>query len=167
MKRFAALFVCAISVCGVGHAADDEVPQDKAKAAAVAFAKALNARDVDAMIGVSNVPFYVSLKGKDTETVFFEKAEDLKDDMKQRVGKLPAEKRLSETVEAVYTVEEMFKRVGRGVKADDPDFKRLRQVLGENGYWIVLGVDPDRTHAVLMVAILKDGKAKVVGGGYR
>jgi alpha-glucosidase (family GH31 glycosyl hydrolase) len=167
VTRFTALFVCAVLVCGVARAADDEKPQDKAKAVAVAFAKAINARDVDAMMRVSNVPFYVSLKSKDTETVFFEKAEDLKADMKQRLGELRADRRLSETVEAVYTVEEMFKRVVGVVNPYDQDFKRLREVLGENGYWIVLGADPDKSHAILMVTISKDGKAKVVGGGYR
>ena len=91
VKRLLALFVCAVSVWGIGRAADDEKPQDKAKAAAVAFAKAVNARDVDGMMELSDVPFYVSLKGKDTETVFFEKAEDLKADMKQWVGKLRAD----------------------------------------------------------------------------
>jgi hypothetical protein len=167
VKRFLLYFVCVVSVSGATRGLADEKPQDKAKAVAVAFAKAVNARDVDGMMKLSNVPYYVSLKGKDTETVFFDKAEDLKADMKQWVGKLRADHRLSETVAEVLTREEMLKKARGVVKADDPEVKLLREVLNEDGYVVVLGADPNKASALLLVAIQKDGKAKVIAGGYR
>ena len=165
MKLLSTFWVCVIFISGVGRA-DDQKPHDKAKAAAVAFAKAVNARDVDGMMKVSDVPFYVSLKGQGTDTIRFEKAEDLQADMKQCVGKLRADHRLSETVAEVFTREEMLKKVKGDVKADDPEVKLMRQVLSKDGYIIVLGTDQDAP-GVVWVAIQKDGKAKVVGGGYR
>jgi hypothetical protein len=159
MKPLLPLLACAVLVCGAGRAADDEKPQDKAKAAGVAFVKAFNARDVDAMMKVSDVPFYGSPKGKDT---VFEKADDLKADLKRRVGSLPADFRLPETVAEVLTLDELLKKGKEGAKADDPEVKMMRQVLGKDGYVVVLGAEKKRAGA-LLVAIKKDGKAKVVG----
>jgi len=61
----------------------------------------------------------------------------------------------------------MLKKAKGVVNADDPEVKMVRQVLGEDGYVVGLGADPDKAPGLLWVAIQKDGKAKVVGGGYR
>lgn len=148
-----ALAVC--TCCGVGPAADEARPKDKAQAAAVAFAKAVNARDVDAMTEVAGLPYYFAPGGKGT---VFEKAEGLKADLKRWARRLPADCRVPEAVVEVRTWDDFPKNF----EADDPEVKLARQVLGKDGYVVYLGAE-GRAGAVVLVAIRAGGGARVVG----
>src|SRR5437763_457288 len=140
-------------VVSLARAADKD--EDKAKEAILAFVKAVNARDVDAMMKLVDVPFVASSKGKNT---VFEKAEDLKADFMRWVGNLPANAKLPDQVIEVRGFEAHLKKAG--VEEDEPEVKLARKVVGKNGYVVVLGNNGVTKGAFLVT--IKDDKGRVV-----
>jgi hypothetical protein len=142
----------------VSSAAAADKDEDKAKEAVLAFVKAVNARDVDAMMKLVDVPFVASSNGKNT---VFEKAEDLKADFMRWVGSLPADAKFPDQVIEVLGFEARLEKLKKaGLKGDEPEVKLARKVVGKNGYAVVLG-NNGVTKGVFLVTI-KDGKARVV-----
>lgn len=128
--------------------------EDKAKETAVAFLKAVKAKDADAVLKASAAPF--AYKTGDDLSVITD-ADALKKWVKERFDEIGDTGKLPTAVEAMHPFADVKEKV-----KDEKQRKQLEEVVGKGGFVAVVSVDGR------MVAILiriKDGKAAVVGIG--
>lgn len=156
MRLLAVLTLAAGLLFGSAVQADDK-PEDKAKAAAAAFMKALKSKDVDAALKESDVPFVCPglAPGAPPKLDKLEKLEAL----------APLLKLLIETQKdwdvpiAVGKVEPLADMPpGR---SKDPEVKQVFDVAGADGFVVFL--NNEKKEEVLLLVRIKDGFAKVVG----
>jgi hypothetical protein len=147
--------VLLIGLAGsLARAADKD--EDKAKEAAVAFMKAVKAKDLDAVMKAVDVPFLTTDKGV---VKVIDKTDDLKADLKAKLEKLKDAEKTPTEVSEVMDLPTLRKKIEG--KKDDTVIKAVEKVLGDKGYVIIVGKAGQRSGGVLVR--LKDGKAVVVG----
>jgi len=152
--RFLAVPLMIAIAGSLASAADKD--EDKAKEAALAFLKAVKAKDLDAVMKTVDAPFLNDEKG---EIKVIEKIEDLKTDLKAKLEKIKNTEKIPTEVSEVLDRPAIRKKLA-GKKGEE-ELKKIEKVLGDKGYAVVLG-KPDDESGALLVRI-KDGKAKVVG----
>lgn len=138
------LFVAPVS------AADKN--EDKVKGAAVAFLKAMKAKDATAALKLSDVPFIY----KDGDNVGVMKdAGALKTRLKEKFDEINDTDSIPTEVKSLYKFAEI-----RGKIRDDAQRKTVEDILGKDGLIAVVTVDDKPLPILVRVA---DGKATVVG----
>lgn len=132
---------------------DKKSDEDKAKEVALAFLKAVKAKDVDALLKTVDVPFL--MEGKEEPVA---KAEDLKEGMKTFLAKVEQDRVPADVgkVMDVAGIRDLFAK-----KDDKKPLEAIEKVLGKTGYAVFLVRDGKERGAVLVR--VKDGKAAVVG----
>jgi hypothetical protein len=130
--------------------------EDKAKEAAVAFMKAVKAKDLDALMKTVDVPFLMTVA---KEPKVLEKTDEVKAELKMALEKLADTERVPTEVLEVLDAPALRKKLEG--KKDADVIKMVEKVLGEKGYAVVVGKEGASRGAVLVR--IKDGKAVVVG----
>ena len=128
--------------------------EDKAKETAVAFLKAVKAKDADAVLKVSSAPF--AYKMGDDITVIKD-TDALKKWVKERFEEIGDADKVPTEVEGLYSFADVKEKI-----KDEKQRKQLEELAGKDAFVAVVSADGQ------MVAILlriKDGKAAVVGIG--
>ena len=130
-------------------AADKDEDKDKAKEAAVAFLKAMKAKDIDAMMKVSAVPFsYRENKKVDG----FKDTNALKKWLKEKLDEIKEPDKLPTKLSLIKPVADI----------EDEKFRRILElVTGKDGFMVVTSSD-EKVVPILLVRI-KEGKAQIVG----
>lgn len=128
--------------------------EDKAKEAAVAFLKAVKAKDADAVLKASAAPF--AYKTGDDLSVIAD-ADALKKWVKERFEEIGDTDKVPTEVEALHPFADV-----KGKVKDEKQRKQLEELVGKDGFVAVVSAD-GRMVAVLVR--IKDGKAAVVGIG--
>lgn len=146
MRLFVAALVALVAFAAAPVRAADK-DEDKAKEAALAFFKALKAKDIDALMKTVDVPFL--FEGKNTITT----TEDLKAELKTFFEGVKAE-RIPSEVGQVLDMAAIRKRT----EEDKTIYERLEKVLGSDGYMVAIKVG--KKEGGIFVRI-KDGQAKV------
>jgi hypothetical protein len=144
----------AVLAAAPASAADKN--EDKAKEAAVAFLKAVKAKDADAVVKVSAAPFAY----KDGEDVAVLKDTDaLKKWVKERLEELKDTDKVPTEISEFHTWAEIKEKV-----KNEEHRKKIEEVLGKDGYVAVIMADGKMVPVLVRI---KDGKAQVVGLGRR
>ncbi len=137
---------------GAVPAADDKAkPEDKAKAAAVAFLKAVKAKDLDAAMKLADVPFAV----KDDSLTVIKKTDELKAWMKDKFAEIKDADKIPTEVKDLLpfaTVKEMIK--------DEKEKAQAEEIIGKDGF--VAFIESADGKKVAIGVRMKDGKPKVV-----
>jgi hypothetical protein len=156
MRLLATAIMLAIGGSILSAADKDE---DKAKEAALAFLKAVKAKDLDAAMKTADVPFLT--EDKDGAKVI-DKVDDLKGDLKEKFGKIKDAERIPSELGKVVDVTGVRKLFeSRTEPVDKKALEQIEKVLGKSGYAVFL-IQDGKERGALLVRI-KDGKAKVVG----
>ena len=155
MRSLAALFVALAAA--TAPAADTDKDKDKAKDAAVAFLKAVSAKDLDAVLKAAGTPFLYR-DGDKTAALKDEAA--LKTWMKERLDAVQVTDKLPLKVESVQPFADV-----RGQITDAAERERFDQAVGKTGF-VMVATAPDGKAVPLYVRVV-DGKARVVGYGVR
>lgn len=128
--------------------------EDKAKAAAVAFLKAVKAKDADAVMKVTAAPFAY----RDGEKVAVLKdAAALKTWVKEQLDNVKDADKVPTEVGAVHAFADIKEKI-----KDEEQRKQLEEVVGKDGFVCVVSADGKMIPILVKV---KDGKATVVGLG--
>jgi len=133
----------------VGAADKNEV---KAKEAAVAFLKAIKAKDVDAVVKVSSAPF-VTLEDETTSVLKDEAA--LKTWLKERLEEIKDADKVPTEIDQVIPFADV-----KGKIKDEAERKTIEDAVGKDGFVAVFTVDGKM---ISILVRIKDGKTKVVG----
>ena len=158
MRPLAVLTLAAGLTIGTAVQADDK-PEDKAKATAVAFAKALKAKDVDATLKEADVPFlFPDLAPKGPKLDKLEKLDALATSLKSLIEK---KVELPIAVGKVLSVAELKKAADKDPQTTD-FAKQILDVGGADGFLVSLNDDKNQEAGILLVRI-RGGSAKVVG----
>ena len=128
--------------------------EDKAKEAAVAFLKAVKAKDADAVMKASAAPF-AHREGGEIGVVKDEA--ELKKWIKGKLDEIKDADKVPTDVEKVVPFAELKAKL----EADDQ--KKVEEVVGKDGFVAMIEVDGKM---VVILVRIKDGKAKVVGIGH-
>jgi hypothetical protein len=130
--------------------------EDKAKEVAVAFLKAVKAKDLDAVMKTVDVPFAFDL-GRKSEPVT--KPAELRDTMNKFLGNVTPDKVPTEVgkILNMAAVRELL-----GPKDEKfPEF--AEKMAGKTGYMVTLVAKNGAVKPVGVLVRVKDGKAAVVG----
>ena len=148
------LALALFAVASAASAADK--PEDLAKDAALAFLKAVKARNLDDAVKLTGTPYFVQV-GQDGKLL--DKADDVKAELKVAFDKPVKEENLPTDVLEVMPAakaKEMF-----GPKGKPETFALVEKAMGKDGFVVILGKD-GKPRGGFVVAI-QDGKAKIVG----
>lgn len=148
MRTLAVLTLFAFATAAV--AADK--PEDKAKAAAVAFLKAVKAKDADAVLKLSDVPFLY----KDGSLTTHKDADSLKKWVTEKLSQLGDPDKVPTTIDELLP----FAEVKEKIKNED-ERKLAEEAVGKDGFVAILSSSDGKKVAIPVR--VKDGKAKVVG----
>jgi hypothetical protein len=151
MFLLAFLFGCASSV-----AIAQEKEEDKARAAAVAFLKAVKSKDVAAVMKTADVPFMLADRNMPK---LVEKTDDLKTELAAMLEKIKDVDKIPQDSAMVYDLPAIRKKLEDRKK--DEILKSVEKVLGGKGYIVTMKKETRESGAVLVR--VKDGKAVVVG----
>jgi uncharacterized Ntn-hydrolase superfamily protein len=135
-----------------GSAADKN--EDKAKEAAVAFLKAVKAKDVDAVMKASAVPF--AYRENDKITVLKD-ADALKKWVKERLDEVKEPDKVPTELVAIHTFADIKDKI-----KDEEQKKIIEEVVGKDGFLAVVSGDGKM---IPILVRIKDDKAIVVGLG--
>jgi hypothetical protein len=128
--------------------------EDKAKETAVAFLKAVKAKDIDAILKVSAAPFAY----RDGDNVAVLKDTDaLRKWLKEKLDELKEPDKVPTEIAEVHAFADIKEKI-----KDEEQRKKLEEVVGKDGF--VATVKADGKVIPILVRI-KDGKATVVGLG--
>lgn len=133
-----------------------DTPEDKAKAAGLAFLKAAKARNLDDAANLCGTPFFVQ-KGDDVKLL--DKADDVKAELKTGFDRPVNEETFPTDVVEIVPAAKVKEKYGAKTKPET--FALIEKALGKDGFVVVLG-KYGKPRGGVMVA-LQDGKAKVVG----
>jgi hypothetical protein len=150
MRLVAATLLLALAGSLAAAADKDE---DRAKEAALAFLKAVKAKDLDAVMKTVDTPFLFEGKGEPIA-----KADELRETMKSFFTSVEPDRVPTEVGKAL-DLPGIRKLVEE--KKDRKSLEGIEKVLGKTGYAVFLVRDGKERGAVLVR--LKDGKAAVVG----
>lgn len=128
--------------------------EDKAKEAAVAFLKAVKAKDADAVMKASAAPF-AHREGGEIGVV-----KDEAEHKKWIKGKLDE---IKDADKVPTEVEKVVPFAELKAKLEADDQKKVEEVVGKDGFVAMIEVDGKM---VVILVRIKDGKAKVVGIGH-
>lgn len=157
MHPLAALLVALAAPLASAQDKGKDKDEDKAREVAAAYAKALKAKDLDAVMKVVDVPF-VMIDREKPRTL--EKADELKADLKAKLdavkdtGSFPTE--VSEVLGHVALRKEAK------TKDDEAFAMMVEKFIGDTGYVVRIG-KADAAKKTYVLIRVKDGKAKVVG----
>jgi len=129
-----------------------EKNEDKAREAAVAFLKAVKAKDVDAVLKVSAAPF-VYQDGEKAAVLKDEAA--LKAWVKERLDGLKEADKVPTKVEKIVPFAEL-----KGEIKDADERKKVEEIVGNDGFVAIVS---DGGEMIGILIRVKDGKATVVG----
>ena len=129
--------------------------EDKAKEAAVAFLKAVKAKDVDAVMKASAAPF-AHREGGDIGVIKDEA--ELKKWVKEKLDSIADTDKVPTDVEKVVPFSELKEKI-----PGEDDKKKVEEVVGKDGFVATIEVDGK---TVVILVKMKDGKGKVVGIGH-
>jgi hypothetical protein len=152
MRTFAAAVLIACTALP-GFAADKN--EDKAREAAVAYMKAMKARDADAALKVADVPF--GYRDGDTSAVIKDTAA-LKKWLKEKIEEIKDADAVPTEVKTLVAFAQLKEKV-----KDSEQLKAVEDVIGKDGF-IVMFITPDEKMLPILVR-MRDGKAKIVGVG--
>src|SRR5262245_36999617 len=127
--------------------------EEKAKDTAIALLKAVKAKDIDAVMKVTAVPF--AYRDGDKPKVLKEEA-DVKAWVKERLDELKNADKVPTEIDRITPFSELREKI-----KDEADRKTLDEVIGKDGFVAFVKTPDDKTVAILVR--IKDGKAKVVG----
>jgi hypothetical protein len=154
VRHLAALFFVGLLLPLV--AAADQADDKKVKQAAVAFMKAVKAKDIDAVMKTVDVPFMTTERA--TAKVM-DKVEDLRADLNGKLEKIKDVDKIP--VEAAEVLELGAIRKKLEDRKKDDVLKAIEKVLGDKGCIVLLQRDGRKTGGLLVR--VKDGAPKVVG----
>jgi hypothetical protein len=144
------LVACLLASAPVALAADK--PEDQAKEAALAFLKAVKAKDVDAIMKLTDVPFAY----KEGELAVHKEADALKKWMKGRLEELKDPDKVPRTVDEVITFDSLKEKI------KTPSERVLaEEVMGKDGFLALVSSDDGKK--VGIAVRMKGGKPKIVG----
>ena len=129
--------------------------EDKAKEAAVAFLKAIKAKDVDAVMKASAAPFAHREGG---EIGVIKDEAELKKWVKGKLDELKDADKVPTDVDKVVPFSELKEKIN-----DEAERKKVEDVIGKDGFVALIEVDGKM---VVILVKMKDGKGKVVGIGH-
>jgi uncharacterized Ntn-hydrolase superfamily protein len=147
------LAVALLVALAVPVAAADK-NEDKAKEAAVAFLKAVKAKDADAVLKVSAAPF--AYREGDKVNVLKD-ADALKKWVKEKLDEIKDADKVPTEVSAIHAFADIKEKI-----KDEAQRKTLEEVVGKDGFVAVVSADGKM---VPILVRIKDGKAAVVGLG--
>ena len=150
MRLFAVAVLLAFAASPALAADKDE---DKAKEVAVAFLKALKAKDLDAILKTVDVPFLFE-DAKELVT----KPDDLKAQWEKFLPKVKPEKIPSE-VGMVIDVPAFTKQAVAA--SEKKEAALVEKLVGKTGY--IVFFNPPKGRAMPVLVRIKDGQAKVAG----
>ena len=128
--------------------------EDKAKAAAVTFLKAVKAKDVDAVLKASAAPFAY----RDGEKVAVLKdADALKKWLKEKLDEIKDADKVPTELAAIHTFADIKDKI-----KDEEQRKTIEEVVGKDGFIAVVAADGKM---IPILVRIKDDKAIVVGLG--
>lgn len=148
----AAILVATLTALAAPPAAAADKNEEKAKEAAVAFLKAVKAKDLDAVMKTVDVPFLM-----EDQPEPLAKTDEVKAALKTLLEKVKPEK-VPTDVGAVLDLPTVRKKVEKQKKNGAETIEKL---IGKNGFVVVVTKDGKEQGAVLVR--MKDGQAKVVG----
>ena len=128
--------------------------EDKAKEAAVAFLKAVKAKDVDAVMKASAAPFAHREGG---EIGVLKDEAELKKWLKGKLDDIKDADKVPTDVDKVVPFADLKQ------KLDGEDLKKVEGVVGKDGFVAMIEVDGKM---VVILVKMTDGKGKVVGIGH-
>jgi limonene-1,2-epoxide hydrolase len=149
MRLLAAMLFACLTV---PLASADDKDEAKAKETAVAFLKAVKAKDLDAVMKTVDVPF---LTVDQDGVKVIEKVEDLKAMLKPLLEKVQPDK-ITPT------------EVGKPLDADaarkviEKELEPIEKTLGKSGWYMVFVLQDGKEQGRPMLVCIKDGKAAVV-----
>jgi len=156
--RLLAVVTLTVLVAGATARADDK-PEDRAKAAAESFLKALKAKDVPAALKAADVPFLLpDLKAKEPKLVRVEKVDAVAATLKLVVE----EKGGPAAVGKIQSLADLRKKIGDGEEGKNPMVKAIFEAGGDGGFLVSL-VDETKGPAGMLLVRVKGESAKVVG----
>lgn len=128
--------------------------EDKAKEAAVAFLKAVKAKDAGAVLKTTATPF--AYREGDKLNVLKD-ADALKTWVKEKLDEVKDADKVPTEVAAIYTFADVREKI-----KDEDQRKQIEEVVGKDGFVAVVSADGKMIPILVRV---KDGKAAVVGLG--
>jgi hypothetical protein len=128
--------------------------EERARAAAGLFLKAVKAKDIDAAMRVAATPFAYRSGDK---LVVIKDQDALKKWLKEKLEEIKDTEQLPTEVKSVYTFAEI-----KGKIRDAEQQKTIGEILGKDGFAAVFSAD-DKVIPILIR--VKDGEAKIVGVG--
>ena len=127
-------------------------PEDLAMKVVEDFAKAVKAKEIEAILKLTTVPFVDGDPDK-----IIKDADELKKNIAEKLEKVKPE----EVPTEVSKVEAWTKFREKAEKPEEKEkVKKVNDILGENGQLVTLSADGKN---VIILVSIKDGKAKVVG----
>ena len=137
------------------YASGADKEEEKARETAVAFLKAVKAKDIDAVMKTVDVPFLFDVGGKSRLVT---KSEDLRTMFKTFLGKVTPGKVPTDvgTVHNWRVLRKMAEDAG-----ETETVGAIEKVLGKEGYAVAMGTKGKEIIGILVR--IKDGKAVVVG----
>ena len=130
--------------------------EDRAKETAIAFLKAVKSKDAEQVLKTADLPFLAMVDGL---TKVFEKAEELKADLKAKLETIKDADKVPTEIARIAAYSDLKDRI----KQEDRR-KAAEKVMGGGGGFGAFVKTPDDKTVVILVR-MKDGKPKVVGFG--
>jgi len=149
------LAVAVLFAFAVPTVAAEDKPEVKAKEAALALLKAVKAKDLDAIMKMTAVPF--AYKDGDKPKVLKAEA-DVKAWIKDRLEEIKDTDKVPSELETLLPFADLKDKI-----EDKDDRKLVEDVVGKDGFVAI--VNGDGKMVIILVKITKDGKAKIVGIG--
>lgn len=149
------LAAALVVVASAGSRAAD-APEDKAKEAALAFLRAVKARNLDDAAKLTGTPFFTK-EGEDGKLL--EKTDDVKAELKKAFAKPIDEKTFPTDVLLVVPAVKFKEQFGGNAKPET--VAQIEKAMGKDGFAVVLGKDGKPVGGTLVA--IQDGKAKIVG----
>ena len=128
--------------------------EDKAKEVAIAFLKAVKAKDADAVMKVSAVPF--AYRDGDKVAVLKD-ADALKKWVKEKIDDVKDADKVPTELAAIHPFADVKEKI-----KDEEQRKTIEEVVGKDGFVAIVSADGKM---VPILVRIKDGKVTVVGLG--
>ncbi|MBN9119862.1 MAG: hypothetical protein J0I06_11995 [Planctomycetes bacterium] len=151
MRPFTAALLVAFAASAASAADKSE---DKARDAAVAFLKAVKAKDLDAVVKVSAVPFAYRDGDK---VVVLKETDALKKWLKEKLDEVKGADKVPTELAAIHAFADIKEKI-----KDAEQQKTIEDVVGKDGFVAVVSADGKM---IPILVRIKDGKATVVGLG--
>lgn len=145
--------LCLAILCGQVVGDDKKKPEDRARDTVAAFTKALKAKDVDALMKISDVPFC-----HDGKEIFKER-----DQLQEMFAKNVKKQNFADVkfdIQDVGTLEELEKKAGKKLKEEKRD--KLVEVLGKEHRVVLIEIDDGEQKHKAGLAIRLDGDKAVI-----